>query len=59
MFINPELIQWSGLVSVYENVLKHGTPDFPATDVFNPNTEDGQSRWKELKNKVVEHVRAV
>lgn len=55
MFINPELIQWSGLVSVYENVLKHGTDDSPPTDVFNPNTEEGQARWKELKNKVVEH----
>lgn len=57
MFMNPELIQWSGLVSVYENVLKHGTADSPATDVFNPNKEEGQKRWKELKNKVVEHVR--
>ncbi|KAL0278604.1 UNVERIFIED_CONTAM: hypothetical protein PYX00_000376 [Menopon gallinae] len=55
MFINPELIQWSALVSIYENILKHGTDQFPATDVFNPNTEEGRGRWKELKNRVVEH----
>lgn len=57
MFINPELIQWSSLVSVYEKILKNGTDQIAATDVFNPNTEDGQARWKELKNRVVEHVR--
>lgn len=55
MFINPELIQWSSLVSVYEKILKHGSDQIAATDVFNPNTEEGQSRWKELKNRVVEH----
>ena len=56
MFINPELIQWSSLVSVYEKILKHGTDTIAATDVFNPNTEEGQARGKELKNRVVEHV---
>lgn len=56
MFVNPELIQWTSLVSVYEKVLKHGTEQLAATDVFNPNTEEGQARWKELKNRVVEHV---
>lgn len=56
MFINPELIQWSALVSIYENILKLGTDQFPATDVFNPNIEEGRGRWKELKNRVVEHV---
>lgn len=56
MFINPELIQWTSLENVYEKILKYGTDQIAATDVFNPNTEEGQSRWKELKNRVVEHV---
>ena len=56
LFINPELIKWSALRDIYEKELKVGSPKHPPTDVFNPKTEEGQKRWKDLKNRVVEHV---
>ncbi|XP_026286346.1 26S proteasome non-ATPase regulatory subunit 12 [Frankliniella occidentalis] len=55
LFINPELIKWSALAEIYEKELKFGSAKFPATDVFNPKTEEGQKRWKDLRNRVVEH----
>jgi 26S proteasome regulatory subunit N5 len=57
LFINPELIKWSGLCDIYEKELKQGSAKCKATDVFNPNTEEGQKRWKDLRSRVVEHVR--
>lgn len=56
LFINPELIKWSALREIYEKELKSGSTKFPATDVFDPKTEEGQKRWKDLQNRVVEHV---
>ena len=56
LFINPELIKWSGLCDVYEKELKQGSAKVKATQVFAPNTEDGQKRWKDLRSRVVEHV---
>lgn len=56
LFINPELIKWSGLCEVYEKELKQGTTALPPTSVFTPTTEDGQKRWKDLRSRVVEHV---
>ena len=56
LFINSELIKWSGLCDVYETELKQGSAKYKATDVFNPNTEEGQKRWKDLRSRVVEHV---
>jgi hypothetical protein len=56
LFINSELIKWSGLCDVYETELKQGSAKYKATDVFDPNTEEGQKRWKDLKSRVVEHV---
>jgi 26S proteasome regulatory subunit N5 len=56
LFINPELIKWSGLCDIYEKELKHGSAKCSATDVFNPDTEEGQKRWKDLRSRVVEHV---
>lgn len=55
LFINSELIKWSGLCDVYETELKQGSAKYKATDVFDPNTEEGQKRWKDLKSRVVEH----
>lgn len=49
MFINPELIRWDGLCSLYMETLR-------ATPVFDPATEDGEKRWNDLRNRVVEHV---
>lgn len=56
LFINPELIKWSGLCDVYENVLKRGNPELPPTSVFSPGNADGEKRWRHLRTRVVEHV---
>ncbi|XP_054284461.1 26S proteasome non-ATPase regulatory subunit 12-like [Macrosteles quadrilineatus] len=54
LFINPELIKWSGLCEVYEKELKQGSATVKATEVF-ANNEDGRKRWKDLRSRVVEH----
>jgi hypothetical protein len=56
LFINSELIKWSGLCDVYETELKQGSAKYKPTDVFDSNTEEGQKRWKDLRSRVVEHV---
>ncbi|XP_015113529.1 26S proteasome non-ATPase regulatory subunit 12 [Diachasma alloeum] len=48
LFVNPELIKWSGLCEIYEK-------DLRATEVFTASTEEGRKRWDDLKNRVVEH----
>jgi len=48
-----ELIQWKELSKDYEKELKCG---LSATDVFSENTEKGNKRWADLKNRVAEHV---
>jgi len=55
LFINPELIKWSGLCDVYEKLLKEGNNEMSATDVFSPKTEAGTKRWTNLRSRVVEH----
>ncbi|XP_035630147.1 26S proteasome non-ATPase regulatory subunit 12-like [Oncorhynchus keta] len=49
-----ELMRWASLVEDYGEELREGSPDSPATDVFNCS-EEGEKRWKDLKNRVVEH----
>lgn len=51
-----ELMRWSTLVEDYGMELRKGSLESPATDVFG-STEEGERRWKDLKNRVVEHVR--
>lgn len=53
LFTTMELIQWKELTVDYESELKSGTF---ATDVFSANTEKGNKRWADLKNRVAEHV---
>ncbi|XP_076241884.1 regulatory particle non-ATPase 5 [Calliopsis andreniformis] len=48
LFVNPELIKWSGLCEIYEKELRE-------TEVFSASTEGGCKRWAELRNRVVEH----
>lgn len=48
LFVNPELIKWSGLCEIYERELR-------ATEVFSTLTEEGRKRWADLRNRVVEH----
>lgn len=56
LFTTMELMRWSTLVEDYGMELRKGSLESPATDVFG-YTEDGEKRWKDLKNRVVEHVR--
>lgn len=53
LFTTMELIQWKELSKDYESELKSGSL---ATDVFSDNTEKGNKRWADLKNRVAEHV---
>ncbi|KAL0111022.1 hypothetical protein PUN28_012789 [Cardiocondyla obscurior] len=48
LFVNPELIKWSGLCEIYER-------DLRSTEVFSSSTEEGCKRWTDLRNRVVEH----
>lgn len=50
-----ELMRWAALVEDYGKELREGSLDSPATDVFS-YSEEGEKRWKDLKNRVVEHV---
>lgn len=50
-----ELMRWASLVEDYGKELREGSSDSPATDVFS-YSEEGEKRWKDLKNRVVEHV---
>ncbi|TNN54189.1 26S proteasome non-ATPase regulatory subunit 12 [Liparis tanakae] len=53
-FTTMELMRWAALVEDYGKELREGSTDSPATDVF-ASSEEGESRWKDLKNRVVEH----
>uniref|UniRef100_A0A669E7C9 26S proteasome non-ATPase regulatory subunit 12 n=1 Tax=Oreochromis niloticus TaxID=8128 RepID=A0A669E7C9_ORENI len=53
-FTTMELMRWASLVEDYGKELREGSPNSPATDVFS-YTEEGEKRWKDLKNRVVEH----
>ena len=57
-FTNSEIIQWSGLCKEFEKGLRGGDT---ATFVFSSSSkvEGGDKRWTDLKNRVVEHVRAI
>uniref|UniRef100_H0X4T0 26S proteasome non-ATPase regulatory subunit 12 n=1 Tax=Otolemur garnettii TaxID=30611 RepID=H0X4T0_OTOGA len=54
LFTTMELMRWSTLVEDYGMELRKGSLESPATDVF-ASTEEGEKRWKDLKNRVVEH----
>lgn len=55
MFTTAELIRWSYLAQTYEALLRSGTPQSPATSCLG-HDENGEQRWKDLKNRAVEHV---
>lgn len=54
-FTTMELMRWASLVEDYGKELREGSSDSPTTDVFS-YSEEGEKRWKDLKNRVVEHV---
>ena len=55
-FKTQELIHWKDILRNFENELKNGTQNDPATNVF-AKTEDGNKRWEDFKIRVVEHVK--
>ncbi|RWS27427.1 26S proteasome non-ATPase regulatory subunit 12-like protein [Leptotrombidium deliense] len=54
LFTTAELINWNYFGQSFENILRKGTDDCPATGVFSYN-EIGSKRWNDLKGRVVEH----
>lgn len=50
-----ELMSWSCVVKDYGKELRESSMETPDTDVFT-DSEEGEKRWKNLKNRVVEHV---
>lgn len=54
--MNPEIIQWAFVVKMYRDVLINGADGLLPTSVFALDNEDGVKRWKDLQNRVVEHV---
>lgn len=54
LFNTAEIINWTVLEKQFQELLKVGTADSPATSVFD-NSTAGQERWTDLKNRVVEH----
>ncbi|XDV36075.1 hypothetical protein PO909_005924 [Leuciscus waleckii] len=53
-FTTMELMRWSSVVEDYGKELREGSMETPDTDVFT-YAEEGEKRWKDLKNRVVEH----
>jgi len=54
-FITAELISWNFVKTQYESLLRQGSAACLATDVFQSNTEGGETRWKDFKSRIVEH----
>ena len=48
-------MRWKELCRDFEQELKVGSPESPATGLFD-QSEDGIKRWKDLKVRVSEHV---
>ncbi|KAI7807403.1 26S proteasome non-ATPase regulatory subunit 12 [Triplophysa rosa] len=53
-FTTMELMSWSCVVKDYGKELRESSMETPDTDVFT-YSEEGEKRWKNLKNRVVEH----
>lgn len=53
-FKTQELIHWREIVSSFEDELKHGSKDEPATNVFHGSLSSEQ-RWTDFKGRIVEH----
>ena len=49
-FITPELMRWTKINEIYGPMLK-------SSAIFNPATEQGSKRYKNLHERIVEHVK--
>lgn len=48
-----EIINWRSLIDHFEQDLKIGDSNFPATEAF--KSDDGEKRWSDFKTRIVEH----
>lgn len=53
-FTTSELIDWRAFVKGFEDILRSGSTECPATDVYG-FSDMGMKRWKDLKSRAVEH----
>lgn len=51
-FVQLELLHWEQIESEFGAVLR-------ASSVFSADTELGQTRWVDLRKRVIEHVRVI
>lgn len=49
-FLTPELMKWSQIAQDYTKELRNST----VVEIFNM-TEDGETRWKDLQSRIIEH----
>lgn len=49
-FLTPELKKWSQVTQEYAKELRNSE----TVDIFN-TSEDGETRWKDLQNRIIEH----
>lgn len=54
-YVTAELMNWSDVIQQYEQELRQGSAENPATNVF-MNTEEGNKRWDDFRKRIVEHV---
>ncbi|XP_074648032.1 26S proteasome non-ATPase regulatory subunit 12-like [Tubulanus polymorphus] len=54
-FSTSEVMRWKDICMQFEAELKFGSPNSPATGIFNTSTDEGKKRWDDLKIRVVEH----
>lgn len=54
-FTRVELLNWSNFQVSYGDVLRMGSSEEPATDVLQPNSDDGDKHWEELRKRIVEY----
>lgn len=52
-----EVINWRSLIEHFEQDLKVGDSNLPATDAF--KSEEGAKRWSDFKTRIVEHVNLI
>ena len=58
-FTRVELLDWDNFQTSFGDILRTGGGEEPATDVLEPNTDNGEKHWEELRKRIVEYVRAL
>ena len=55
-FTRVELLDWGTFQSSFSDILRMGSGEEPATGVLEPNSDDGDKHWEELRKRIVEYV---